>query len=196
MRTVSRRRSPRDVANKGLPIAVFSSWMPGMYRYYQRYMAAVEGETGLQRDFRGSAFACATVNFGPRVRTVKHRDMMNLAFGMCAITALGTFNHEKGGHLVLWDAKVIVELAAGSTAIIPSATLSHSNTDIGEDETRASFTQYSSGGLFRWVDNGFKTDVELKKDPKAYQAILEKRKGRWLEGLALLSTVQGLCQSL
>ena len=53
----------------------------------------------------------------------------------------------------------MVEFPPGSTAtvLIPSAILSHSNVEIGENERQYSVVQCAAGGLFRWVDNGFRT---------------------------------------
>ncbi|HXC06529.1 MAG TPA: hypothetical protein VNZ86_17355 [Bacteroidia bacterium] len=86
--------------------------------------------------------------------------MENLANSWCSVTALGKFDSTQGGHLVLWDFGLIIEFPAGSTILIPSALLVHSNTSIQPDESRCSIVQYAAGGLFRWVENGCMTDVE------------------------------------
>jgi hypothetical protein len=62
-----------------------------------------------------------TFNFGPQTVTFDHRDSGNLAFGWCAITAFGNFDPTCGGHLVLWDMKLVIEFPPGSTILIPSA---------------------------------------------------------------------------
>lgn len=110
----------------------------------------------------------------------------------CARLTLGEFDHTKGGHLILWDAKLIIEFPAGSTIFIPSATLRHSNTPIQDGERRSSFTQYTAGGVFRWVDNEYKTDVQLRRNPAAYRRILKRREGGWIKGLAMLPTIPEL----
>ncbi|KAF7288197.1 hypothetical protein HMN09_01419100 [Mycena chlorophos] len=69
--------------------SMLAFWAPQLYEYY--------------------LFAAATFNLGPNVWTFKHRDVLNLPFGWCAITALGDFDHTKGGHLVLWDLKLVVQ---------------------------------------------------------------------------------------
>ena len=33
----------------------------------------------------------------------------NLPFGYCVVTELGEFDARKGGHLVLWDCKMVIE---------------------------------------------------------------------------------------
>lgn len=167
-----------------------------MYAYYRKHMAVVEEMTGESRNFAGSIFACASMNFGPRVRSFMHRDPLNLPFGWCAITALGDFDPTKGGHLILWDLKLAVEFPPASTILIPSATLTHSNTAIcGSHESRLSFTQYSAGGLFRWVDNGCQTEPELMdSDKERHAQMLELKKTRcqWEMGLAMYSKLDDL----
>lgn len=168
----------------------YASWAPKLHTHYHDALLKVESKTGTKRYFSGSAFAAATVKVGPAVCTSIHRDIKTLAYGWCAITALGKFDHTKGGHLILWDAKLIIEFPAGSTIFIPSATLSHSNIPIQSGERRASFTQYTAGGLFRWIDNEFKTDVQLQRAPAAYRRILAERDGAWMKGLTILPTIQ------
>ncbi|KAJ7676186.1 hypothetical protein B0H17DRAFT_849740, partial [Mycena rosella] len=105
----------------------------------------------------GTLFAACTFNFGPHTITVPHLDFGNLSWGWCAITALGWFDPDVGGHLILWDLKLVIRFPPGSTIIIPSAICRHSNVPVGPEETRFSFTQYTAGGLFRWIRNGFKS---------------------------------------
>lgn len=169
-----------------------------MHAYYRKYIAAVEEATGESRNFARSVFACASMKFGPRVRPFMHRDPLNLPFGWCAVTALGDFDPTKGGHLILWDLKLAIEFPPGSTILIPSATLTHSNTAIcGSNESRLSFAQYSAGGLFRWVDNGCQTEGELKaSDKKRYAQMLNLKETRWKMGLAMYSKVEDLLELL
>jgi hypothetical protein len=178
-------------------LGAFQLWAPLLYAYYWDTMKLLHQKTGEKRNFTKSVFACATMNFGPQVCARKHRDMLNLAFGWCAITSLGTFDHTQGGHLVLEEAKVIVEFPAGSTFLIPSSCITHSNTPIGEGEFRASFTQYTAGGVFRWVENGFETDKQMKaRDKKKHAAVMTERQGRWKRGLENFSTMDQLLEVL
>lgn len=120
-----------------------------------------------------------------------HRDILNCAFGWCAIQALGHFDPKKGGHIVLWEARLIVEFPPGSLILIPSATITHSNIRVASGDVRSSFTQYAPGGLFRYVDYGFQLEEELKKrDPKLYEIVMKERPDKWRIGLDLLSTVE------
>ncbi|KAJ7790143.1 hypothetical protein B0H14DRAFT_2396692, partial [Mycena olivaceomarginata] len=128
---------------------VFASWAPRLYQHYHDNDEKLHIKLPhLRRPFVGSIFSCAAFNFGPNIWTFKHRDVVNLAFGWCAIQALGDFDPTKGGHLVLWDLMLVIEFPPGALILIPSATLSHSNVPVQPGDTHVSFTQFTSGGLF------------------------------------------------
>ncbi|KAJ7200123.1 hypothetical protein GGX14DRAFT_372482, partial [Mycena pura] len=134
-------------------------------------------------------------NFGPNVWTYKHRDILNVPFGWCAVTAMGDFDARTGGHLVLWDLKLVVEFPHAATILLPSATIAHSNIPVAANETRASFTQYTPGGLLRYVDNGFRTERELQEeDPAEYARLDALKEKRWELGIGLLSTIDELLE--
>jgi hypothetical protein len=141
-----------------------------------------------------TVFAACTFNFGPHALTVPHLDFGNLSWGWCVITALGRFNPDLSGHLILWDLKLVIRFPPGSTILIPSAIIRHSNVPISASEFRCSFTQYTAGGLFRFILNGFKTDhvfeLTATKEEKREQA--EEAKTRWQEGVAMYSTIDSL----
>jgi hypothetical protein len=71
--------------------------------------------------------------------------------------------------------------------LIPSAILRHSNVGIGPNERRYSFTQYSAAGLFRWVSNGFRSDLTvnntIRDDPLAQAERERARRTRWADGV-------------
>ena len=109
----------------------FATWAPNLYAYYVQHMQPLETKyRHLKRNFLNSIFACCTFNFGPHACSFDPTDPANLPFGWCAITALGPFDPTRGGHLVLWDLKLVIEFPSGSTILIPSATLQHSNVAI------------------------------------------------------------------
>ncbi|KAI0039029.1 hypothetical protein FA95DRAFT_1504733, partial [Auriscalpium vulgare] len=123
--------------------------------------------------YPNSVFPAATFNFGPRVATAPHRDYYNVPFGWCAITALGNYDPKFGGHLILWDLKLVIEFPPGSTILIPSALLTHSNAAIRPGETRRSFTQYCAGGLMRWHRYGMRTEAVLRQADPALKVALD-----------------------
>lgn len=134
------------------------------------------------------------LNFGPNVVTAKHRDFANLPYGWCGVTALGEYDHTRGGHIILWELGLVIEFPPGSTVLLPSASISHSNTLIQRGESRASVTQFTAGGIFRWVEQGFQPkDLyvdSLSKDEKA-NLILENQL-RCKRGLSLFSKLADL----
>ena len=182
----------------GFASAAFATWAPKLYQCYQQKMGALyKKHPELERTFTNSIWSTSTFNFGPKTVCLDHIDFKNLAFGMCAITALGNFDPKLGGHIILWDLKMVIEFPPGTTSIIPSAILRHSNTLIQECETRMSFTQYTSGGLFRWVDYGFQGVSQLfaanKERKVELKAELEAEgSARWQMGLGLFSTFKEL----
>ncbi|KAJ7479920.1 hypothetical protein FB451DRAFT_1031381 [Mycena latifolia] len=141
--------------------------------------------------FVGIILINSAIVFGPHAITVHHLDFGNLSWGWCVITALGWFDPDLGSHLILWALKLIIHFPPGSTILIPSAISCHSNVPIGRDEIRYSFTQYTAGGLFRWIRNGFKTDevFELTATHGEKRAHAQEAKGRWCEGVTMYSTV-------
>jgi hypothetical protein len=124
-----------------------------------------------------------------------HTDFNNLSHGLCALTALGNYDHTVGGHLILFGLKLAVQFSVKSTALITSGCVSHGNTPICEGETRLSIAQYAAGSLFRWVAYGFQPAKTLLKTQagKKRKKQLDKEAGeRWREGLAMFSKVGGL----
>lgn len=165
----------------------------GLYR--DNLNALFASSSKLVRWFGNSVFAGVSFNMGPFTITRPHTDNHNLAFGWCAITALGNFNPDRGGHMILWDLGLVIRFPPGSTILIPSALLTHSNAPIGDSEVRYSIIQYSSSGLFRWVYNGFKSDKEFMAT--ATQAQKEQwehdRKARWSSSLGMFSLWNEIC---
>jgi len=163
--------------------------MPRLYQYYEEQLDRLyEHHPSFSRIFPRSVYPCIAFNFG-QVRCWKHRDVLNCPFGMCAITALGQFNSKEGGHLIIWELKLVIEFPHASTILLPSALFTHSNTPVPSGQTRLSITQYCPGGLFRWVDNGFQTEDAFKAaDPEGFRRMCARKDLQWEKGLALLST--------
>ncbi|KAJ6517027.1 hypothetical protein DFH09DRAFT_1332610 [Mycena vulgaris] len=144
----------------GFADVAFALWMPRLYhRYCKCDNALQKSRPHLHRPFTCSVFFCTAFNFGSNVWMFRHRDVLNLVLGLCAVQALGNFDHKKGGHLVLWDLKLVVEFPASALILLPSATIAHSNVPI-------------AGGIFRYVDNNFQTIDELWEDPEEYERVM------------------------
>ncbi|KIK66600.1 hypothetical protein GYMLUDRAFT_103774, partial [Collybiopsis luxurians FD-317 M1] len=108
----------------------------------------------LPSNFEGRVFAVAAFNFGGNVWCFKHHDFLNWPFGWYAITALGEFDATCSAQLILWELKLVIDFPHGATVLISSAVITHLNTTVAEGNVWISFTQYTAGGIFRWVENG------------------------------------------
>ncbi|KAJ6471857.1 hypothetical protein DFH09DRAFT_941408 [Mycena vulgaris] len=186
--------SPAIMRMASFASASFALWAPRLYKYYRDQNDALHAHLPhLPCNFARSVFSGATFNFGPHVWTYRHRDVQNLPFGWCAVQAAGDLDATRGGHLILWDLKLVVEFPHGALILLPSATIAHSNVPVAADETRISFTQFTAGGLFRFVDNGLQTEWQLEaRDGAEYERVIAAKGARWAMGLGLLSTLDEL----
>jgi hypothetical protein len=168
------------------------------FRYMETTLETLRQEEKLQLrrpyDSKVGVFPCRSFNLGDRSVSFPHTDDGNLAQGWCSITPLGSFDPEKGGHLVLWDFGLVVEFPPGSTALIPSALIKHSNTPIQTGETRFCIVQYAAGGLFRWVENGNMSEKDrlANESEEQLQAHLAKQDARWAKATEMFTTIDEL----
>ncbi|KAF8192035.1 hypothetical protein K438DRAFT_1965309 [Mycena galopus ATCC 62051] len=179
----------------GFITLLFSLWAPKLYSFYARTRDALQWwRPNLRWNFANSVFAACTFNFGPRAFTRPHLDFANLSWGWCSITPLGSFDPDFGGHLILWDLRLVIRFPPGSTIFIPSAIIRHSNVPIRSHETRSSFTQYTAGGIFRWVRNGFRTDEDFENQSSGAEkaARAAEAETRWEDGMDMFSTIDEL----
>ncbi|KAL0945678.1 hypothetical protein HGRIS_014829 [Hohenbuehelia grisea] len=186
---VTSNQGVRRVA--GYQSCLLHGYCPRLGEHYRDTLnSIIRAHPGIQRNFENSDFAALTTNFGPSTVCLPHTDSANLAWGLCAITALGSFDPDTGGHLILWNLRLIIRFPPGSTILIPSALIRHSNTPISASERRYSLTQYSAGGLFRWVYNGFRPEAAASSsdnaDSAARDARERDRRDRWKKGINML----------
>ncbi|KAG6836254.1 hypothetical protein H0H93_009778 [Arthromyces matolae] len=170
----------------------FNLWAPNLHKHYRDHLFPLFKKLSYLRPiFPRSIWTAAAFNFPPNVFTKTHRDSMNLPGGWCAIQSLGAFDPTKGGHIFFPQLKLVVEFPPGSLVLIPSATIIHANIPVQKGDRRASFTQYSAGGLFRYVENGYCTEAELRRtNKKEYERICALKETRWkldYERFSLLS---------
>jgi hypothetical protein len=166
------------------PVDLFQAYFPRIYNSYQKNLDELtQRHPWLRRNFVGTPFAAASINFGPKTECCPHRDWGNVSWGECAVTLLGDYNADTGGHLALWDFGIVVRFLPGSTIFLPSALVRHSNTPVAPHERQYSFAQYTSGGLFWWVAHGFKLA------PKGLAESEEVQRRRWADGVGMFSTL-------
>ena len=178
-------------------IAMYAFWHPKAYRYYKTHLDRlweVHPELSLPL-FPRSIMPTAAFNLGRRVTTKIHVDSMNCPFGWCIVTALGDFDSSQGGHLILWELGLVLEFPFGACICLPSAIIAHSNIPTCEGDSRMSFTQYCSGEIFRYIENGFRKDKFLEEEDLAFLLLRkDARKKRIQEGYLMLSTIADLIQ--
>jgi len=148
---------------------------------YKKTLEYVCNKRGLRPNFPNTPWAATTFNLGSNVVSIPHLDCANLAFGWCSVTAFGDFDPDAGGHMVLWDLGVYIRFPPGSTIIIPSALITHSNLPIKPGEKRSSITHYTAGSLFRWRYNDGCTDKQFEKTASKADKLQKKHdnESRW-----------------
>ncbi|KAI0312027.1 hypothetical protein OF83DRAFT_1218980, partial [Amylostereum chailletii] len=126
----------------GHTTSTFSPWSslkavaPGLHGHIKDLVDDVLAKNpSLKKPFKTGIYPVCTFNVGPRVVTYIHKDNMNLPYGWCAVTALGDYDPEQGGHLYLQDLNVLLEFPPGCTVFLPSAVMAHGNTPVQLHET-------------------------------------------------------------
>ena len=160
-------------------------------------MDAIKAKSpSLKRPYDDSVgvYPCRSFNLGKQTASYPHVDLANLAQSWCTVTPIGSFDPKMGGHLVLKDLGLVVEFPPGTTILIPSALITHSNTPIRSHETRYPIVQYAAGGLFRWVENGFMTDAKWEETASKEQmdSREDDKKQRWKRALAAFTKLDEL----
>ncbi|KIK71586.1 hypothetical protein GYMLUDRAFT_235893 [Collybiopsis luxurians FD-317 M1] len=178
----------------GYQSAAFARWFPRHYQDLRHQNSQLKEKLPhLEPNFTNSIFSSMTVNFGPSTWTYIHTDAKNDITVPCAITSGGNYNWELGGHLVLWDFKVILEFPPGATILLPSALLCHSNIPVQAAETCVSVTQYTAGGIQRRLEYGGRTaDAFASEDPDGYAKIFLNHNDVWKKSLAKFCTLDEL----
>ncbi|KIK50091.1 hypothetical protein GYMLUDRAFT_51398 [Collybiopsis luxurians FD-317 M1] len=175
----------------GLVNSGYRRFCPEMYAEYKANDEALRSSNPtLRKNFPDSVFAATTFNLGPQTVTPDHVDHGNNGPGGCAITSAGDFDDAKGGELVLWDLGIVIRFPPGSSIIILSAILRHSNLPIQPGEKRYSITQYSAGALFRFAANGMKNDKDYlpTATPEQVEEYIRERRTRWEKSLKKFTT--------
>ena len=145
----------------------------------------MQHDSRLRWYFNNSIFPATTVNFGPDAACWDHIDHANYACGWCAIWGLGRYDPTQGGHLILFDVKKFIQFPPGSLILIPSALMRHANTPLQPGDERLGLTQYAAGGLFRWVENGFRTAEHADESTRSRMEV--EARGRYRALLNLYS---------
>ncbi|KAJ7841671.1 hypothetical protein B0H13DRAFT_1546636, partial [Mycena leptocephala] len=122
---------------------------------YWFYFAAVERYeahySASPRPLFHSVFSAATFLLGNNVRQPLEDD---LPWTWSALTALGNYNPDTGGHIILWDLKLLVRFPPGATILIPRALVRFSFVQIAPTKTRYCLIQNTPAPIFNFCANG------------------------------------------
>lgn len=169
---------------------MFNTFAHKPYIQYKETAVALQARhPHLQPTSPNAVFAATTINMGTQSFLPLHVNAGNSPGGWCVATSFGPFNPDKGGHLVLWNMKLIIRFLPGSSILFPSALITHSNTPIQPGEKRYSMIQYSAGALFWWRYNGFRSDKAFLASAtcEQLQKREEDRRECWSRALANFS---------
>ena len=170
-----------------------ATFAPKLYEKMFNYMEVLYGfNNALKPNFRGySTLPACSFNLGPRTVTNNHLDNLNMAHGLCCITALGDFKYRKDALFILFVLKKAVRFRPGCTIIIPSSVIEHGNTAMNHRGIRLSFTQYFPGNIIHFVDYGCATGTDLLRIGGEHslrrQAVDEKEAERLQDGIGRFS---------
>ncbi|KAJ7839772.1 hypothetical protein B0H13DRAFT_2417355 [Mycena leptocephala] len=89
---------------------------------------------GAQTALRQFSLPRCHLESGASVVTDDHVDELNLPHGMCGVFNAGDHKHKRGGHMFLKQLRLVIEFPSGSSMLIPSASITHSNVPIGKQE--------------------------------------------------------------
>ncbi|KAI0316284.1 hypothetical protein OF83DRAFT_1060603, partial [Amylostereum chailletii] len=99
---------------------------PKLHRHIGALVEEVmDADPLLKKPFANTVYPACTFNLGKKVATFVHKDNLNLPYGWCAVTALGEYDFEMGGHLYLRDLNILLEFPPGCTIFLPSAVVAH-----------------------------------------------------------------------
>ncbi|CDO74326.1 hypothetical protein BN946_scf184348.g1 [Trametes cinnabarina] len=100
----------------GFGSSMLSTYAPRIFHNMrERLQALYARHPSLQRNFANSIYPAVSFNFGPSTVCFPHTNAANDPVNWCHIFALGRFNPDAGGHLVLRDFRLAVRFPAGAS---------------------------------------------------------------------------------
>lgn len=96
-------------------------------------------------------FASVTFDFGSSQSCDIYLDLCSFHPGICALTAGGDYDSTAGGHLVLKELKLLVEIPPCTTVLFAPAMIAYDHVAVGNGERRVSMTHSTAGNLLAWA---------------------------------------------
>ncbi|KAJ7734683.1 hypothetical protein B0H16DRAFT_1327444 [Mycena metata] len=125
-----------------------------------------------------SVFSAATFELGgPHCRTVAQGvPHCFLPGALSILTVLGNYNHNRGGHVILWELGFVVCFPPGVSIIIPTGVVHYSFVRICPSKTRYSLLQWAGSGIARYMRNGFNFDSDFTQGSREQHAACEEHR--------------------
>ncbi|KAJ7429659.1 hypothetical protein B0H11DRAFT_1766828 [Mycena galericulata] len=135
---------------------------PRMVAFMKSQLELLDERVAIGPPFPGSAFSTTEFNFGDApMHTRKHAN--DVFHGFRAITVLGVYNPDHSNLLIVPGDDAAIRCPPGATVLIP-CTKDYFFTKVGRGEKRYLFQQYFHSGVQRWLDRGFRSDMEYDLD--------------------------------
>lgn len=144
--------------------------------------------------FPGSVFTTAQFSFCNTMSLLRHNTYDEFG-SVRALTILGRFEGDTGGWLMYWREedgdRLVIRCPPGTTVLIPASVVRYCFTAIKTGETRFVFEQFFNAALGRWVEQGFRSDVDYADEVSAqeFAAHQERRHNRVESTMRLMSKV-------
>jgi len=153
---------------------------PRLFHYYRKELGTLFTSNSSLHITSLGVLACHHLQLWPIYNHLPPYRSGQPVFWVVLHYCLSPFDPHRGGHLILWDLGLVIDFPPGSTILIPSALVRHSNTVIQPGEECYSLTHYAAGGLFCYVSNGLCSDKTFMKEAteaelKQWRRIVSKR---------------------
>ncbi|KAJ7471333.1 hypothetical protein B0H11DRAFT_1721861, partial [Mycena galericulata] len=162
---------------------------PRMHAYLKSQVELLEDVAAMGPAFPGSAFTTAEFSFGDAPMHTR-KNVRDAFHGLRAITVLGNFNPNVSSLFISPSDNLAIRCPPGTTMLIPP-TKDYFFTKVNKGEKRYLFQQYFHAGLQRWIDHGFRSDLQYETEamPDEVATIEEHMANRVPFAMKLLSRV-------
>ncbi|KAJ7277029.1 hypothetical protein C8J57DRAFT_1504867 [Mycena rebaudengoi] len=168
---------------------IYQSFSPRLHAYSENAVELIFDHNSELRHVYPGAFSTVEFHLGslespPRLHD---RDFLH---GWRAITSFSKYDSCFGGDLILWDEGLVIRFPVGATVLFPAALMCYSFCAVKEGETHYTFSQYTPGGLLRYIENDYRCDADLEEFARyrEKERLHERRERRLGAAIKMYST--------
>ncbi|KAJ7217453.1 hypothetical protein C8J57DRAFT_1095808, partial [Mycena rebaudengoi] len=137
--------------------AIYRAFAPKLHTYSENAVDLIFAhDSELHRVYPG-AFSAAEFHLGGLESPPRLHDK-DFLHGWRALTSFGKYDSRFGGDLILWDEGLVIRFPPGATVLFPAVLMHYSFCMVRDGETLYNFSQYAPAGLFRYIDNGYRSN--------------------------------------